>query len=44
MFQNKFADLKNLIILHNPIFNMKATSEIVVRILTGLIYFIIYII
>ena len=39
MFQNKFADFKNPIVLHNVIFNMYATSEIVIRIVTGLKYF-----
>ena len=36
MFQNKIADFKNPIVLHNLIFNMNATSEIVVRIVTVL--------
>ena len=32
MFQNKFADFKDPIVLHNVIFNMNAISEIFVRI------------
>ena len=39
MFQNKFANFKNPIVLHIVIFNINATSEIIVRILTGLKYF-----
>ena len=39
MFQNKFSDFKNPIVLHIVIFNMNVTSEIVVRILTGSKYF-----
>ena len=36
MLWNKFLDFKNPIVLHNVIFNMNATSEIAVRIVTGL--------
>ena len=39
MFQNKFADFKNRIVLHIVIFNMNSTSLTVVRIVTGLKYF-----
>ena len=39
IFQKKFVDFKNPIVLHNVIFNMKATFEIVVRIVTGFKYF-----
>ena len=39
MFQNKFADFKNPIVLHNVLFNMNASSEIVLRIATGFKYF-----
>ena len=39
MFQDKFADFKNPIVLHIEIFNVNATSDIVLRVLTGLKYF-----
>ena len=36
MFPNKFADFKNPLVLRNVIFNMTATSKIIVGIVTGL--------
>ena len=37
MFQNKFVDFKNPIVLHNVTFNMNITSETVVRIVTSIL-------
>ena len=36
MFPNKFADFENPLVLRNVIFNMIATSKIIVRIVIGL--------